>query len=346
MYWFCGVNDNSSMHKDMYITSLKSAVKNTTLTPILLYDGTDDIFRHTVETYNGRIINHRTLLFDKHNFKNKQDGWKNIACGAFLRIDIPIICKQLSIEDNTVLYTDTDVIFLQDVVSELNTYNPFYFAICPEFDKKDYTSFNSGVMLINVRSMYDTYTNLTTFMEEKKYDFPAFDQGALQIFYKNKIDRLPLYFNHKPYWGIDNAAKIIHYHGPKYNNIMEFILNGNVILAYKDIFNMVHNDIWKYYLILYESYVTGFDWKYYLDTYPDLRTNVVHTEQQAIQHFNTFGRKEGRVAIKIPQDFDWTYYLDTYPDLRANGINTEQQAKQHFCLFGRLENRIYKNMTI
>lgn len=148
-------------------------------------------------------------------------------------------------------------------------------------------------------------------------------------------------------------AKIIHYHGPKYNSIKEFIhahelcegVNGNAILEYKDIFNMVHSDIWKYYMFLYESYVTGFDWKYYLDTYPDLRANGVHTEQQAIQHFNTFGRKEGRVSINNPY-FDWKNYLETYPDLRANGVHSEQQVKEHFYVYGRVENRMCKNVTI
>lgn len=45
MYWFCGVNDNSEMHKSLYITALKSAYKNTKLTPILLYDGNDIEFK-------------------------------------------------------------------------------------------------------------------------------------------------------------------------------------------------------------------------------------------------------------------------------------------------------------
>jgi hypothetical protein len=37
-----------------------------------------------------------------------------------------------------------------------------------------------------------------------------------------------------------------------------------------------------------------FDWRYYLDKYPDLRINGVHTESQAINHWNTYGKREGR----------------------------------------------------
>jgi len=83
----------------------------------------------------------------------------------------------------------------------------------------------------------------------------------------------------------------------------------------------------------------NFDWLYYLNKYPDLRTNGVHTKQQAKEHWLNHGLKEGRVARKTPHNFDWQYYLATYPDLRANGVNTEQQAIQHWFEFGQREGR-------
>ena len=298
MYWFCGVNDNSQSHKDMYLTALNSAKKNTTLIPILIYDGNDVNFINHVESYNGRIIKHKSLLSIKTNFNLKDKGWKGIASGAFLRLDIPIICNNIRIKDKTVLYTDTDVIFVKDVVSELSTYSPKYFSVCPESNKIDYTIFNSGVMLINVKAMYDTYIQFTTFMEINNYNFPAFDQGALQVFYKNKENKLPLYFNHKPYWGIDNNAKIIHYHGPKQHHIINYLNSVDIPNGYKCLFLMVNNNIWKYYVYLYEYYKVDFDWKYYLDKYPDLRKNGIHTLQLSIEHWFNYGKKEGRVCKK------------------------------------------------
>lgn len=56
MYWFAAVNDNSQMHKDMYLVALKSAILNTTLKPILIYDGNDEIFSSSVEK-NATLIN-------------------------------------------------------------------------------------------------------------------------------------------------------------------------------------------------------------------------------------------------------------------------------------------------
>jgi hypothetical protein len=86
--------------------------------------------------------------------------------------------------------------------------------------------------------------------------------------------------------------------------------------------------------------MSNFDWQYYLDKYPDLRINGVHTEQQAIQHWFSYGEKEGRVSIRTPPLFDWQYYLEKYPDLRINGVHTEQQAIQHWFSYGEKEGRV------
>jgi len=80
-----------------------------------------------------------------------------------------------------------------------------------------------------------------------------------------------------------------------------------------------------------------FDWINYLDFNPDLRQNGIHTETQAIQHWNKYGKHERRVCYC---NYDWKYYLDTYPDLRQNGIVTEQQAKQHWNKYGKQEGRV------
>jgi hypothetical protein len=78
------------------------------------------------------------------------------------------------------------------------------------------------------------------------------------------------------------------------------------------------------------------DWCFYLDTYPDLRKNGVLTEQQAIQHWNDYGKQENRIPFF---HFDWKIYLDKYPDLRQNGIHTEQQAINHWFSYGKNEGR-------
>ena len=83
-----------------------------------------------------------------------------------------------------------------------------------------------------------------------------------------------------------------------------------------------------------------FDWRYYLEKYPDLRANGVQTEQHALTHWHTFGENEGRVSIRTPNLFDWRYYLEKYPDLRANGVQTEQKTLMHWHTFGKKEQRV------
>ena len=55
------------------------------------------------------------------------------------------------------------------------------------------------------------------------------------------------------------------------------------------------NDIDDFELFNINKY---FDWEYYLDTYPDLRANGIYTEKQALEHWNFYGKKEGRCSCK------------------------------------------------
>ena len=45
-----------------------------------------------------------------------------------------------------------------------------------------------------------------------------------------------------------------------------------------------------------------FDWQYYLNLYPDLRINGVHTKEEAINHWINYGFNEGKHPNK--------YYID------------------------------------
>lgn len=81
-----------------------------------------------------------------------------------------------------------------------------------------------------------------------------------------------------------------------------------------------------------------FDWKYYVDQYPDLKDINIDNENKAKKHYNTNGRFEKRKAFPLDL-FDWQFYLDYYPDLIRAGINTEIKAKNHYVRCGRYGNR-------
>ena len=148
MKWFLAISEASLSEDDLYANCIRVAVAsakaNTSLKPILLYDGDGGRFVEELKSLGVQVKRHRTALYrDIVEDKPSDDHYMRIASGAFLRIDIPIIEEN----DDFVLYTDCDVLFLKD--PDLSRLAPKYFAVAPEFHRGDYNSMNSGVMLIN-----------------------------------------------------------------------------------------------------------------------------------------------------------------------------------------------------
>lgn len=86
-----------------------------------------------------------------------------------------------------------------------------------------------------------------------------------------------------------------------------------------------------------------FDWKFYVSVYDDLRNDNINTEEKALQHYNKYGRSEGRVinGKNLPKNFDWLTYITFNQDLISNGINTKEKAIVHYLRYGKEEKRIY-----
>ena len=83
-----------------------------------------------------------------------------------------------------------------------------------------------------------------------------------------------------------------------------------------------------------------FDWKQYLQNYPDLVAAGIDTHEKALNHWNNYGIHEGRSCNSL-ENFDWNQYLQNYPDLVAAGIDTREKALNHFITNGKNEKRIY-----
>ena len=64
----------------------------------------------------------------------------------------------------------------------------------------------------------------------------------------------------------------------------------------------------------------SFDWQYYVNLYPDLQSAGVNTYQKAINHWNLYGRKEGRICTKINVDND--IIIDDNCLVRTRKFNT------------------------
>lgn len=206
MKWYFACNDKSPEYIPLIKAAVTSAIKNTTLKPHFIYDGSPNELTNWLEEHGVKVIYHRSNLYPILEKKYSGNELK-ISSGAYLRCDIPLI----ETEEDYVLYTDCDVIFLKDV-EELR---PKYFSCSAEVDITDLKNFNTGVMFMNMKNLKDTYKPFTKFIEKNLWKLITWDQTAYQIFYKKKNTPLDLKYNHKPHMGINNDAIILHYHGAK-----------------------------------------------------------------------------------------------------------------------------------
>lgn len=187
--------------------AIRSARRNTSLIPHLLWDGADTPFLDELRAMGVKVMFHR-VAFHSALAKFKDDpGYLATAEGCFLRVDIPLLEQSAAF----VLYTDADVMFLRDPVPALRAIRPTYIAAMSEFTSDD--GLNSGVLLLNVRGMRGDYPAFRAFIEENLA--LGLDQDMYRHFYAGRYERLPAGMNWKPYWGHGEEAVILHWHGIK-----------------------------------------------------------------------------------------------------------------------------------
>jgi hypothetical protein len=236
--WYFAINETGSANYERLIrAAVTSCRRNTSLAPICLYHGGDTPILAWLRQNGVEIIRHTVGIQPAILAAADTEHWKKaIASGAYLRIDIPAIEQ----EDDFVLYTDTDVIFLAEPQFGGE---PEFFACAPEIGRTNWRYVNTGVMLINVANMRREHAALSAFSAKGLTSFSrlgrgTYDQGALNAFFKGRWSRLPLELNWKPSWGINPAAQILHFHGPKPHHL-EWISAGafdDIPDIYRDMF--------------------------------------------------------------------------------------------------------------
>lgn len=238
-HWYFATNDAGIRHFDRCIrVAVKSARKNTDLKPICLYSGDGNPFIDQLAADGVEVVKHKSRLLDAINATENANGWhRDIATGANLRLDIPLIEKT----EKFVLYTDCDVMFLRH--PEMSS-EPEFFAAAPEDRPDNWKYVNTGVMIINVESMRKEHAALVEYAAPRLNQLTlmgggTYDQGILNSYFKRRWSRLPLEMNWKPYWGVNPNASIIHFHGPK-PQFIEAIVAGEqqgVPQVYRNIFS-------------------------------------------------------------------------------------------------------------
>ena len=210
---------------DMIRAAVASARANTDLRPHMIFDGAGCEFTNEMQSAGVTVIFRRLSFYDQLERAQRRllpdlTRWMDTASGAFLRLDIP----RIEFVEDFVLYTDCDVIFLQN--PDLDDFRPGIFAAASQFDlyghdfrhpgKQNYPELNSGIMLMNIERMRRDLPALIDLTCDMLHTIRGFDQGALEQFYMGQWTPLSPKYNWKPYWpGPDPYARIVHFHGPK-----------------------------------------------------------------------------------------------------------------------------------
>jgi lipopolysaccharide biosynthesis glycosyltransferase len=226
MEWYFALTEDSTafrQYAEMIMVAVHTARNVTSLEPHCIYDGNENDFTAWLTRRNVKIIHHRSFIreaLEELGRRKKNPHLAAALSGAFSRIELPEIVEHGGGGDR-ILYTDCDVMFIDDVVPELEATACRYFAVAPESDRDDYVNMNTGVMLMNTERLRESLPLFRDYVSQNlaALEAESWDEAAYRWFYRNENgplwDRLRPELNWKPYWGENANAKIIHFHGPK-----------------------------------------------------------------------------------------------------------------------------------
>lgn len=226
MQWFFALTEDSTafrQYTEMVMVAVHTARRFTSLVPHCVYDGADNEFTKWLARHDVQVVRHRSFVRDALQELGRQKANPHLAAalsGAFSRVELPELVERLG-SAGRVLYTDCDVIFLGEIVPELEASLCNYFAVAPESAQDDYVNMNTGVMLMNTERLRESLPEFREYISKNlaSLERESWDEAAYRWFYRDSNgplwDRLRPELNWKPYWGENAQAKIIHFHGPK-----------------------------------------------------------------------------------------------------------------------------------
>ncbi|MBM85774.1 MAG: hypothetical protein CMM47_07110 [Rhodospirillaceae bacterium] len=227
-WYFCANEEGVFRYESSIKVAVESAVQRTSLDPHVIYDGGHHPILDWMQSRGVTIVKRRTPLAPDILARPNGPGFRHrIALAVYLRYEVPLVEPN----DQFCLYSDSDVMFVTD--PDVEAISPSILAAAPEFVPQDWSYFNSGVMMMNLDAMRQDYDNLIARSREMLKGSAPYDQPALNDFYRNRWDRLPLDWNWKPYWGHNPDAKIVHFHGPKFQVIQYLLGEGEETLVHE-----------------------------------------------------------------------------------------------------------------
>jgi len=214
---------------EMLKMSITSAVENSGLSVKCLYCGDNEKFVNLLSEIGVEVIYTKSRIDDAIIDAHRNINFPLHARGAYLRYEISEIDR-----NNYSLYVDCDVFFASKFI--LPETLPQLVSACNELHNKN--EFNSGVLLFNNVNFKNSVQD---FLNYAKANFGSWavgvDQRPFNDFYQGSIESLDNSYNWRPSFGINDDARMIHFHGTKVeetfyyltNNIPEQYLNPFII---------------------------------------------------------------------------------------------------------------------
>jgi hypothetical protein len=328
--YFC-INESGLIH---YIDHLRAAVRSSRqigrLDPHILFDGDPTQLMEALGDYEVTIHRLQCSIAADIARTEETTGWyRGVAEGALLRLEIPII----ETHDEYVLYCDCDTIFTREVA--LSSFKPRFFAAAPGHNPNIWNTICSGVLLINVKNMRAEYSGYMRYAAEHLGRPHYYDQEVLNEYFIGRIDRLPIEYHWKTYWGSNPLAFIVHFHGVKRLHL-DWFNDQKKMSELKAAFPYIlfENDGFKYYREIFDSISSDNSITFIkLILYnPGGITRLILRRVMKIIYIFTIEN--------VPSDFDEEAYLYNNPDVAIGVYNgCIRSGWSHYRTFGRQEGR-------
>jgi hypothetical protein len=213
MKWYFATNEGGCHGDNGFHAKLAvlSALRNTRLEPHLITTGFRNEFTAWMEHHGVKLIDATLPLMGAIRRAAAKGTYSEDYVGHWLRCEIPLLEQ----DDEFVLYTDVDVLFLKGL--DLRGVRPPVFAAAPEFRRESRNYVNTGVMVMNVPALRETAPAFMSYVADEIAEVRGsyHDQHAYNRFYRGEWTPLDPVYNWKPYWPRPADASILHFHGAK-----------------------------------------------------------------------------------------------------------------------------------
>ena len=228
--WFMGIRASlDDGYENLKVALLTAKAHAPSLVPCLIWSGAASPVTGWFERQGGRVFFHDLTFHAELPMELDSEA------GAYLRLDVPLILNAMKplaadVEAEHVLYTDPDVIFLNDI-DGCSLPKPKVLAMGTQGFLGSQARASPGVMFMNTSALAEHRDRLLDFGRARKYASGSAQALTKAYFRPSQIAQLPMRFNWKPYWGGGDASTtiaLVHFYGPKPGGGLQCLLQDRV----------------------------------------------------------------------------------------------------------------------